>query len=121
MFFNPETGQNELWCKSWFESFLRVQSLTYGTALIVVVVNLLFRRLLKPVVKFEHVWYVAHGSPFRCSTMTCEGARFLHARPMHAPCTPLLLQGRGWGFGETASLPHRPPVRVSLLSGATPL
>ena len=57
-FLNPQTNQEEAWCKSWLNSFLEAQSLTYGSAVLIVAVNLVFRRLLKPVVKFEHEWYV---------------------------------------------------------------
>ena len=61
-FSNPQTGAEEFWCKGWLNSYLQVQTLMYSSAVIVVAVNLVFRRLLKPVVRFEHEWYAAEQS-----------------------------------------------------------
>lgn len=55
-FANPESGQSERWCRSWLNTFLQVQAYTYGGALSILVANLLFRFLLKPLVRFEHEW-----------------------------------------------------------------
>lgn len=55
-FFNPESGAEEAWCTSWLNSYLQFEALMYTTTAVVVGVNLLFRKLLKPVVKMEHSW-----------------------------------------------------------------
>jgi hypothetical protein len=113
-FMNPETGQNEEWCRSWLEAFLRVQSLTFGTAVIVVVVNLLFRRLLKPVVRFEHAWWVRGGaiSPPSIPTSTALFWACAHAVAAKVAVavwgTTLLAPHRL----ATTGAPARPRVRV---------
>jgi hypothetical protein len=56
VFFNPETEMNERWCKKWLNTYLTAQTLTYSAAITIVLVNLIFRRLLKPVVLLEHAW-----------------------------------------------------------------
>ncbi len=104
-FYNPQTGQSEAWCKSWLNSFLRVQSLTYGSALIVVAVNLVFRRLLKPVVRFEHEWYVY--------AMECGAGCSLHVLgPILVVCSlccspPAILHGTTTGRSKTGEVLSR--------------
>ena len=56
-FLNPEKNQYEAWCTSWLDQYLQFQALMYTTTAVVVGVNLFFRLLLKPIVKFENKWY----------------------------------------------------------------
>jgi hypothetical protein len=55
-FFNPETEQSEFWCKEWLSQYIQFQALVYTTTAVVIGVNLFFRLLLGPVVRFEHNW-----------------------------------------------------------------
>jgi hypothetical protein len=64
-FVNAETGREERWCRQWLSTYLKVQSLTYGSALVIVALNLVFRKLLKPLVVFEHEWYGCRVT-YRC-------------------------------------------------------
>ena len=50
--FDTPTGSRTL-CVSWFSTYLQVQVLSYGTAIITLTVNLVLRYILKFVVKFE--------------------------------------------------------------------
>ena len=93
-FFNPTTGLDETWCTDWLTSYLQFQTLIYTTTAVVVGVNLFFRLLLGPVVKFEHNWCVVcspwphrarpcHGIMSVGTPCCCVGPRL--ARFCHAP------------------------------------
>ncbi|KAG6975684.1 hypothetical protein JG688_00002125 [Phytophthora aleatoria] len=52
-FYNPETGEDELLCRSWATTFVTTQILSIASVLLVVAVNLILARILNALVALE--------------------------------------------------------------------
>ena len=53
MFNNPETEEEDPMCKSWFETYLKIQALKIGAIMAVVVTNVLLKEILKHMIMIE--------------------------------------------------------------------